>query len=141
MNRVGKYEKFPVLEAGDVVICYGHNAYIVTHGGGYKLRESSDSSENATLVEHVDNLEHLFRDCDSYYDKQYRPEAVFRPYQGYSIPSGAISTALTDWRIVRGKKFERIWSIDDDNTKELTVDEVSKLLGYKVKIVGSGIAD
>lgn len=142
MERTGKYEKFPVLQPGDVVICGRHTAYIVTGEGGYKLTESSDTKrEWAALVGYVDSLEHLYTDCDNYYEPQYRPKAVFRPFKGYVIPSGSISTALTDWRIVRGKKFERIWSIDDDNTKELTVDEVSKLLGYKVKIVGSGIAD
>lgn len=141
MNRVDKYEKFPVLEAGDVVICKKHTAYIVTNGGGYKLVESSDPKECAALVGYVSSLEHLFTDCDSYYDQQYCPEAVFRPFKGFSIPSGAIAAALADWRIVRGEKFDRIWSADDDNAKELTVDEVSKLLGYKVKIVGSDSAE
>lgn len=141
MERTGKYEKFPVLQPGDVVICGKHTAYIVTDGGGYKLMESADPKACAALVGYDSSLEHLFTDCDNYYDTQYRPEAVFRPYKGLCIPSATISTALTDWRIVRGTKFERIWSIDDDNAKELTVDQVSSLLGYNVKIVGSGIAD
>lgn len=150
MNRIGKYEKFPVLQPGDVVVCGGHTADIVTHGGGYKVRESTLSAACIELVGYSNNLERVFSDCDSSWcDPQYRPEAVFRPAKGLSIPVDFISNMIADWRSVGWRavnaanmeEFRRIWSIDDDNAKELTVDEVSKLLGYKVKIVGSDSAD
>lgn len=144
MERTGKYEKFPVLQPGDVVVCGKHAAYLVTHGGGYRLRESSDRATCASLVGYVNNMDNLFGDCGSCESPQFIPEAVFRPYRGYTIPSGIISSMIADWRSVNtahAETFSRIWSIDDDNAKELTMDEVSKLLGYKVKIVGSGIAD
>ncbi len=149
MNRVDKYEKFPVLQPGDVVVCGCHTAYIVTGEGGYRLQESTCSNGYAAMVGYANNLKRLFIDYDGYDDPQYRPEVVFRPSSGYVIPPGIISNMIADWRSVGRlavdaaniETFRRIWSIDDDNTKELTIDEVSKLLGYKVKIVGSGIAD
>lgn len=141
MERTGKYEKFPVLQPGDVVVCGKHTAYIVTHGGGYRLRESSDRAVCASLVGYANNLDSLFNDCASCEAPQYTPEAVFRPSSGHTISPGSISNMMADWRSVNtahaehAETFSRIWSIDD--VKELTVDEVSKLLGYKVKIVGS----
>jgi hypothetical protein len=138
MERTGKYEKFPVLQPGDVVVCRKHTAYIVTHGGGYRLMESLDRAEWMSIVGYVNNLDRLFCDCVSCEAPQYTPEAVFRPSSGYTIPTGIISNMIADWRLVNpahGETFSRVWSIDD--VKELTVDEVSKLLGYKVKIVGS----
>lgn len=138
MERTGKYEKFPVLKAGDVVVCGKHTVYLVTHGGGYGLRESSDRAECAALVGYVNDLDNLFSDCVNGGSPQYIPEVVFRPSCGYTIPSGIISNMIADWRSVNTahvETFSRIWSIDD--AKELTVDEVSELLGYKVKIVGS----
>lgn len=136
MERTGKYEKFPTLKSGDLVVCGEHTAYIVTGGGSYKLRESSDPDESAALVGHVGDLESLL----DYGYPEYTPEAVFRPSKGFGISSYVISIALADWRDARiffGERFSRIWSIDDDETKELTVDEVSEKLGYKIKIVGS----
>ena len=139
MERTGKYEKFPVLQPGDVVVCGKHTAYIVAGEGGYKLRDSADPAEPAALVGFVDNFEKLFEGSNSCRYREYIPEAVFRPSSGYAIQSGVISNMIADWRSVstHNERFSRIWSIDDDNAKELTVDEVSKLLGYKVKIVGS----
>lgn len=140
MNRVGKYEKFPVLEAGDVVVCGGHTAYIVTGEGGYVLRPPVGEHFNAGLCGYVDYFETLFDNSDDGNYPEYIPEAVFRKSDGYTIPSGFIPKMMADWRSVNTdniETFRRIWSIDDDNAKELTVDEVSKLLGYKVKIVGA----
>lgn len=143
MNRVGKYEKFPVLKAGDVVICGKHTAYLVTGEGGYKLIPANDKAFGAWLCAFADDFGNLL---DNIYDcnrPDYIPEAVFRPAGGYVIPPGIISNIIKDWRAVstHNERFSRIWSIDDDNVTELTVDEVSKLLGYRVKIVGPGIAD
>lgn len=33
MERTGKYEEFPALQPGDLVVCGKHTAYIVTNGG------------------------------------------------------------------------------------------------------------
>lgn len=45
--------------------------------------------------------------------------------------------------IVSGKSGDRylIWEKPEEATKEMTVDEISKALGYKVKVVGSEKAD
>ena len=138
MERTGKYEKFPILEAGDVVVCGEHTAYLVIGKGGYMLRDSSNTQVPADLCTYITNIESLLDSIGGYSTS--KPMVVFRPSEGFIIPTGVISTALTDWRLVRtdnDERFERIWSIDDDDAKELTVDEVSKLLGYKVKIVGA----
>jgi hypothetical protein len=42
--------------------------------------------------------------------------------------------------ILRGSERHRIWKRPDP-VKEMTVDEISKVLGYKVKVVGSEKAD
>lgn len=138
MNRTGKYKDFPELKAGDLVVCGKHTAYIVTGEGGYKLIPANDKAFGAWLCAFADDFEKLL---DNIYDCNYRdyiPEAVFRPSSGYVIPPGIISNMIADWRSVstHNERFSRIWSVDDDDTKELTVDEVSELLGYKVKIVG-----
>jgi hypothetical protein len=140
MERTGKYEKFPVLEAGDVVVCGMHTAYLVTGEGCYGFLPTSSNSFWAKLWSYADCVERLFDNCDSCRLPEYTPEAVFRPSSGYVIPVDIISNMIEDWRSANAgndERFSRIWSIDDDNSKELTVDEVSKLLGYKVKIVGS----
>lgn len=145
MERIGKYENFPVLEAGDVVICGNHVAYIATGEGGYRFLISDSWTSNAVLCGHVDCFEKLFDTCYSGPYPAYNiPEAVFRRSSGCTIPSSIIPEMMVDWRSVNTaniEEFRRIWSIDDDSAKELTVDEVSKLLGYKVKIVGSGSAE
>lgn len=142
MNRTGKYKDFPELKAGDLVVCGNHTAYMVTGEGGYELVESSDPAVPAVVGGFVDNMERLFDDCNICELSQYVPEAVFRPLGGLPITTYSIKTAIRNWRSVSTAydgRLVRVWSIDD--AKELTVDEVSKLLGYKVKIVGSGSAD
>lgn len=141
MKRTGKYKNFPELKAGDFVVCGNHTAYIVTGEGGYSLKESLDPTTPAVVDGFVDNMECLFADCNIICSlPELIPEAVFRPLGGLPITTYSLKTALRYWRSVNTAhdgRLVRVWSIDDDNAKELTVDEVSKLLGYKVKIVGS----
>jgi hypothetical protein len=140
MERTGKYEKFPVLQPGDVVVCGGHTAYIVTGKGGYMFRSPAGECPDAVLCGYVEDFEDLLDDSCSGEYQEYIPEAVFRRSGGHTIPAGFILKMIADWRSVGAttiETFSRVWSIDDDNAKELTVDEVSKLLGYKVKIVGA----
>lgn len=137
---MSKFKNFPKLKEGDLVVCGKHNGFLVTDRGAYVLRIPSKVGVQAVEID--GNTSHptdLLELNTEYPNDFYIPQAVFRPPAGKLIEWYDLMSMLTDYKeyITKDTDYDCVWSQDIDEVKELTVDEVSEKLGYKVKIVGS----
>ena len=136
---MSKFENFPVLKEGDLVVCGKRNGFLMTGRGAYVLEIFSEgNSDVAKITENVANPKNVLELNAEYRNSFYIPQAVFRPPAGKLIDWYALPSMLTDpeeW-ITEDSDYTCVWSQGIDDAKELTVDEVSELLGYRVKIVG-----
>lgn len=136
---MSKFENFPELKEGDLVVCGKNNGYLITGLGAYALGVSSDeSSETVKITGNTSDTLDILELNTEYHNSFYIPQAVFRPSAGELINWHNLTGMLTGYEeyITTSNNYTRVWSLDVDEVKELTVDEVSELLGYKVKIVG-----
>ena len=137
---MSKFDDFPELKEGDLVVCGKRNGFLMTGRGAYVLEIFSDgNSDVAKITGNVANPKNELELDSEYPNSFYVPQVVFRPPAGKLIDWDVLPSMLVDpeeW-IDEDSDYTCVWSQDIDETKELTVDEVSELLGYKVKIVGS----
>lgn len=136
---MSKFENFPKLKEGDLVVCGKNNGFLVTDRGSYML--STPSKMGVRTIEIIGSTSYptdMLELNTDYSNAFYIPQAVFRPPACMLIDWCDLTAMLTDHKkyITRGGSCTCVWSQDIDEVKELTVDEVSELLGYKVKIVG-----
>lgn len=136
---MSKFENFPKLKEGDLVVCGKHNGFLVTDRGSYMLR--IPSKVGVCAIEIIGNTSHpkdMLELNTEFSNSFYIPQAVFRPPACELIDWCDLTAMLTDHKnyITSGGSCTCVWSQDIDEVKELTVNEVSELLGYKVKIVG-----
>ena len=136
---MSKFENFPVLKEGDLVVCGRNNGYLVTGLGAYEVLYSNHNGLPASAIvgstKNLMSILELATDCINYY---YIPQAVFRPNSDTMLSWIDLAVILKDYinSVDTSSSYSCVWCKDRDETKDLTVDEVSKLLGYKVKIVG-----
>lgn len=136
---MSKFENFPELKEGDLVVCGQRNGFLITSRGAYVLGISSEvGSETVKIIGNTETPISILELNTEYCNSFYIPQAVFRPPAGKMIEWYVLTDMLTDHKewIIEDADYTCVWSQDIDETKELTVDEVSELLGYKVKIVG-----
>ena len=137
---MSKFENFPELKEGDLVVCGRNNGYLVAGMGAYEVRYSSYSGiPTSEIIGNTKNLMSILELDTDYINNSYIPQAVFRPTADAMLSWIDLAVILKDYRtsVDTSSSYSCVWCKDRDETKELTVDEVSKLLGYKVKIVGS----
>lgn len=135
---MSKFEKFPELKEGDLVVCGRNSGYLVTGLGAYEVRFSNyNGIPAAAIVGTTKGLLSILELDTDYVNDSYIPQAVFRPDAGKMLSWINLADMLKDYRnsVNSGSEYSCVWYKDRDEAKELTVDEVSKLLGYKVKIV------
>ena len=136
---MSKFKNFPELKEGDLVVCGSRKGFIMTGRGSYALGIHSELGlETVKITGNLTNPISVLELNTEYPDDSYIPQAVFRPCEGRLIDWYDLTAMLTDPKeyITEDLAYTCVWCKDRDEAAELTVDEVSKLLGYKVKIVG-----
>lgn len=136
---MSKFENFPELKEGDLIVCGKRNGFLMTGRGAYALSMALEAgSEMVKITGNTSNPINILELNTEFSNSFYIPQAVFRPPACELIDCCDLIAMLTDHKnyITSGGSCTCVWSQDTDETKELTVDEVSELLGYKVKIIG-----
>lgn len=116
---VRKYAGVPELEPGDIVRI-GDRFYLhIQHNRVYRVQDNYVFDINFSQPETINNMV---------------VEAVYRKV-------GGLYTLSEIKAILRGSYEEEPYWKRHEPVKEMTVDEISKALGYKVKVVGDEKAD
>jgi hypothetical protein len=116
---VRKYSGVPELEPGDIVRIGDWFYIYVQDNWAYRVKDEYILGINLVQPETIDN-----RDV----------EAVYRKVGGLHVLSEIAA-------IFRGSYEEEPYWKRPETVKEMTVDEISKALGYKVKVVGDEKTD
>lgn len=120
IRKEKKMDKMPKLQAGDVIHADDKWYLCISETGCYMLTPRQDTGDVALLyyveIKRLPQIEGLYRKDDG---------TAFKVYELYSLA-------------MRGMTMRHgIQVYNNPAVKEMTVDEISKELGYKVKVIGN----
>lgn len=138
---VGRKSGVPKLLCGTVIKLDNGSYYLIEGPAGVPVEEAGDVC--VVKLSHKEAAFGVFMDCREVLQSYFPVDEIVAVYglRGlidgkYAAPSvGTLHDILND-----KNDTLLLWKCPDP-IKEMTVDEISKALGYKVKVVGSEKAD